>query len=172
MTKIINLFAGPGAGKSTTAAMLFARMKLLGYNCELITEFAKTLTWQGRQKVLVSNQAYVFAKQLHYLDSVVGQVDYIVTDSPILLSAIYAPTTYPTSFQPFVLDIFNRYSNINFFIQRAKPYNPVGRNQTEGEAAEIDSKISIYLYNLNIFHHRILGDENAALKILEIIKKT
>jgi adenylate kinase family enzyme len=30
--KVINLFAGPGAGKSTTAAALFSKMKWKGYN--------------------------------------------------------------------------------------------------------------------------------------------
>ncbi len=168
MTKIINLFAGPGSGKSTTAALLFGKMKLAGYNCELVTEFAKRLTWESRKSAL-NNQAYVFGKQLHYLDNIVGQVDYIITDSPILLSAIYKPEIYPKTFIPFVLDIFNYYNNINFFIRRIKPYNPIGRNQTEDEAKLIDDKIYNFLHKKNIDFLTVLGDERAPQKILDYI---
>ena len=41
---IINLFGGPGTGKSTGAAYIFAKLKMCGVNCELITEFAKDMT--------------------------------------------------------------------------------------------------------------------------------
>jgi len=40
-TKVINLFAGPGAGKSTTAAGLFAEMKRANVDVELVTEYVK-----------------------------------------------------------------------------------------------------------------------------------
>ncbi len=46
--KVINLWAGPGAGKSTTAAGLFNLMKIRGYNVELVTEFAKEMVYEGR----------------------------------------------------------------------------------------------------------------------------
>ena len=34
-TLVVNLFGGPGSGKSTGAAYVFARLKMLGYNAEL-----------------------------------------------------------------------------------------------------------------------------------------
>ena len=37
MTKYINIFGGPGVGKSTTAALLFAEMKKSGLKAKLIT---------------------------------------------------------------------------------------------------------------------------------------
>jgi adenylate kinase family enzyme len=170
MTKIINLFGGPGSGKSTTAARLFSEMKLEGYNVELVTEFAKQLTWQKRHNILENNQAYVHAKQLHYLDSVVGQVDYIVTDSPTLLSAIYMPPRYPPSFEEFVQDIFFEYDNINFIINRVKDYNPIGRNQTEAEAKVIDNAIKCYLIEIGTTFKEIDGNKNAATEILNYVK--
>jgi hypothetical protein len=42
--KVINLWAGPGAGKSTTAAGLFL-MKLTGRRVELVTEYAKEVVY-------------------------------------------------------------------------------------------------------------------------------
>lgn len=83
--KVINLLSGPGAGKSTTAAGLFYQMKLKGINVELITEYAKDMTWEERYNTL-SNQLYIFAKQYSRQLRVKNKVDYIVTDSPLLLS--------------------------------------------------------------------------------------
>ena len=40
-TLVINLFGGPGCGKSTTMARLFADLKARGYNVEMVSEFAK-----------------------------------------------------------------------------------------------------------------------------------
>lgn len=40
-TIIVNLFAGPGAGKSTGAAYIFSKLKLAGIDCEYVSEFAK-----------------------------------------------------------------------------------------------------------------------------------
>ena len=41
MTKIINLFGGPGIGKSTQAAGLYYEMKKLNMNVEMPYEFPK-----------------------------------------------------------------------------------------------------------------------------------
>lgn len=35
-TLVVNLFAGPGAGKSTGAAYIFSKLKMLGYDCEYV----------------------------------------------------------------------------------------------------------------------------------------
>lgn len=50
MTKVINLYGGPGTGKSSTAGMLFAHLKLRGVNCEYVQEYAKDAAWEGRPK--------------------------------------------------------------------------------------------------------------------------
>ncbi len=38
MKKIICLYGGPGAGKSTTAAGVYHHLKMLGFNCEMNRE--------------------------------------------------------------------------------------------------------------------------------------
>lgn len=45
-TLIVNLVAGPGTGKSTTMAGVFYKLKSLGIDCEMVTEFAKELVWE------------------------------------------------------------------------------------------------------------------------------
>lgn len=88
-TTVINLFGGSGVGKSTVAALLFARMKILGLHVELVREYVKLWAWSGRQ-VRKEDQIYLLGKQSAYESMLYGKVDYIVTDSPILLAGVYA----------------------------------------------------------------------------------
>ena len=87
-TKIINFFGGPGVGKSTTATGLFSWMKQQGYSVEYVSEFAKELSWEGSTSQL-ENQAHVFAEQFRRQWRLIDQVDYVITDSPLLLSSVY-----------------------------------------------------------------------------------
>ena len=81
MTKYINIFGGPGAGKSTTAALLFAEMKSGGFKVELVTEVAKDFVWEDRSTTL-SIQPYITIKQHRNLVRLKGKVDYVITDAP------------------------------------------------------------------------------------------
>lgn len=49
---VINLFGAPGAGKSVASAYIFSKLKMKNINCELVTEFAKDLTWEKREFAL------------------------------------------------------------------------------------------------------------------------
>lgn len=82
MTKVINLFAGPGAGKSTTAAALFVLMKTEGYKVELVTEYAKELVYAEDWETL-NWQPAVTKEQDARQRRLVGKVDWIITDSPL-----------------------------------------------------------------------------------------
>lgn len=157
---VVNLFGGPGCGKSTTAAGLFYKMKLDKHRVELVQEYAKDLTWEKRYGAL-ENQAYVFAKQLQRLHRLEGQVDIAITDSPLLLSIMYTPPGYPSSFCPFVLDMIRRYNNLNYMLTREKEYQQYGRTQTEDEAKEIDHK-TINVLDATMMKFRFIkGDETA-----------
>lgn len=148
-TKIVNLYGGPGTGKSTLAALVFARLKMDGKSVELVTEFAKDLVWEGRSFTL-ENQLYVLAKQHHRIHRLMGKVEYIVTDSPILLSIIYAKDA-TRLFEQFILELNSRMDTRNFLLQRAdRPYDSAGRNQTLEEAIEIDKDIEALLYQNSI----------------------
>ena len=49
-TIIVNLFGGPGTGKSTGAAYIFSQLKLAGIDCEFVSEFAKDKVWERRSE--------------------------------------------------------------------------------------------------------------------------
>lgn len=147
-TKIINLFAGPGSGKSTNMAFIFGLLKKAGVNGEMATEFAKDKVWEESFGVFKS-QPYVFGKQFHKVNRLVDKTEAVVTDSPILLSVTYDNTSLQ-HFTPVVVEAFRSFDNMNYFIRRTKKYNPNGRMQTEDEAKVIDMQIYDMLHNYNI----------------------
>lgn len=138
---VVNLTGAPGAGKSTGAAYVFSQLKMRGINCELVTEYAKDKVWEEDTAAL-NNQAYVFGHQLFRLTKLEGKVDVVITDSPILLSIIYNKDMkrLGPAFTEVVKNCFTSFDNINFFIHRVKPYNPIGRLQT-GESDKLSEEI-------------------------------
>jgi len=170
---IVNIFGGPGSGKSTTAAGVFNKLKLTGVNCEIVTEFAKDLTWKKDLNSL-KNQIYIFGQQHDRMFHLKEQVDVIITDSPIIMGLIY--TDYDKvspSFEQLVVDEFNRpeAENLNIFIKRVKPYNPSGRNQTEEEAKEKDQDIINLFNKYQINVSFVNGDEDADFIISQEVLK-
>lgn len=147
--KVINLFAGPGTGKSTTAAGLFSLMKDAGFRIELVTEFAKDCVWDG----VMPNQLLIAGQQLHRLQRLIGKVDYVVTDSPLLLSAVYAERKgYPVGLVNTIVTIFKTFVNVNFLLRRDpnRGYDPVGRQQTADEARRIDAEVEDLLVRFRV----------------------
>lgn len=147
MTTVINMLAGPGAGKSTTSAQLFVDMKNLGLKVELVQEYVKQWAWDDRQITDVDS-FYITCKQLANEARLYNKVDYVITDSPIILHWYY-DQKYNNSdiIRKLTEDFYIRtseVSRVNVWIDRDKPYQKHGRFQTEDEAKLIDTE----LYNL------------------------
>ena len=140
---VINLFGGPGCGKSTTMARLFADLKAMGYNVEMVSEFAKDLVYEQRQETM-KDELYIFAKQHHRLFRVADKVDIIITDRPLLLTNIYAKLYLPedefrNDLVRLVRTTFNNFRNINILLNRnGIQYQTEGRLQNLEESKEID----------------------------------
>lgn len=151
MTKVINLFAGPGTGKSTAAAAIFSELKQRGVNAELVTEVAKDAAWEKRSKKFFMAQQYIYGKQSWRMERVRDEVDVIVTDCPLMLGTVYMPDDFPIpSLRTTIREDFDRYDNLNIFLARSKAFNPKGRNQDYQEAVELDHKIKKMLLDNNI----------------------
>lgn len=150
-TTVINLFGGSGCGKSTTAALLFARMKLKGLHVELVREYVKYWAWNDR-KVREWDQLYLLGKQSAYESMLYGKVDYIVTDSPILLAGMYQEfrSSGKDTYVRDAAEAFMEHAEsegveyLNFMLTRTKPFDPRGRWETQEQAIELD----LFIHNM------------------------
>jgi len=172
---VVNLFGVPSAGKSTGAAYIFSRLKMNGVNAELITEFAKDKVWENNEEVF-KNQAYLFGKQSFRMSRCKDKVDVIVTDSPLPLSIFYnQDEVLGEDFNNTVMNVFNSYSNLNYLLLRVKPYNPVGRHQTEEESDKLKEPMVALLNNRKIQYTEhpgsLEGYDAIVTQVLEYLNK-
>ena len=166
---VVNFFGPPGCGKSTTAAALFSYLKMSDVNCELVTEYAKDEVW-NESKHTLSYQPYVFGQQAWRIERLRNKVDVVVTDSPIVLSTIYASPETPQCFHDYVIWEHNRTESLNFFLKRVKKFNPVGRHHSEAESDALSDVITEKLKSAGIVFHEVLtGDGTAPVKAFGVV---
>lgn len=152
--RVINILAGPGAGKSTLASGLYYRAKCRGWNAELVTEVAKDLVWEERNAAL-ANQAYVFGRQVQRIERLKDRVDLVITDSPFLLSAIYAPKDYPVEWEAVVVKLWKSYSNYVALLERGPWFDERGRVHNLEMSLEIDRRIAALLVKHDITYTQV-----------------
>lgn len=168
---VVNLFGAPGAGKSTGAAYIFSKLKMLGINTELVTEFAKDKAWENNMEAL-SDQIYVFGEQHYRINRCANKVDVIITDSPLLLSVVYNQSNLlKEEFNHFVANVFQSYHSINYFIERTKPYSQSGRLQTKAESDRLSRSIEAVLLNYHVEYRKVTGSVSEYDKIIDDIRK-
>ncbi len=169
-TLIVSIFGGPGAGKSSFAHGLMYELKVTGINCELSSEYAKDIFYEESPTKL-DNQIYVFGKQLHRIKRILGKVDVIVTDAP-LLHSIHYDSSNSIHFKELVLEEHNKLNNFNIWLERKHDYNPNGRFQDETGAQEISNSIERILTKNNIeLYYYDATRENLRIVSEKIIEK-
>jgi hypothetical protein len=165
MAIVINLFAGPGVGKITNAAKIFADLKMKGINCEMALEFAKDKVWEESFRTM-DDQIYIFGKQFHRIWRLKDKVDVIICDSPLPISIVYDKEN-SKAFHELIMEQFNKFSNLNFYLKRSAVYQESGRVQTEEEAKKIDKVVEGILIDYKI-PFVTLDIDNAAKDIVDI----
>lgn len=152
-TTIINIYAGPGAGKSTTAASVFAVMKTVGYSVELITEWVKEQCWRG-EPIDDFEDLYITTSQLRRESACYGKVEYIVTDSPIGLGAVFERMHPKPGDRHPMLDMVREIEKrqdyagikrVNCLLKRSKPFQQAGRYHTEEQSRQVDRHCEEFL---------------------------
>lgn len=182
MSKIVNLFGGPGIGKSSIAAGITYKLKKKHITCDNPYEFPKALAWDNNNEA-IKDQLFVLANQHRGIVKSFGKVDYIVLDSPILLSLVYRSvykgneypaTLYETDhFDNLVLDIHNQYDSINIVLERTDGnHNDKERYQSLEESQELDNKIEETLIKNNIPYQKVKVGKNTVKEIMKILGKS
>lgn len=176
-TFVINIIGAPGVGKTTISALLFAKLKLCGYVCEYVQEYAKKLVWMKDFDTL-NNQYHVTKKQFELLQQINGHVDFIVTDGPLIHGIYYNKYNKDNisnidKTEKYILDCFNKFNNINIVLDRIdrvnRKYETEGRIQTEDEAKDIDIVLK-HLLKINLIKYKNYpAEENSIQNIIDFI---
>ena len=149
--KVINFFGAPGVGKTRQTFLLTAMFKQAQVDGEASLEFVKEYIHSNSEHLL-AYQNFIFAQQERQLRILENsrEVEFAVTDAPLVLSAFYQPENYPVFFKDLVFEIFNGYENINFFIHRNHPYSHQGRVHDEESSNLVSRKMKAFLINNNV----------------------
>lgn len=177
-TVIANLYGAPGAGKSTGSAYIFGQLKMNNISVELVREFVKDKIYEKSEGVF-NDQVYILGKQHFRQTNVKGNVDVIITDCPLIVQAYYTDKykfPYADELRQLVLKLYSLENNINYFVNRDKPYNPDGRFQTEADSDSISGNLKEYLDNLGIEYKEINGNitdyDSVVADIIKIVRGT
>jgi adenylate kinase family enzyme len=169
----INLYGGPGVGKSTLAALLYGWLRQQKFNAELAQEWIKTWVYQGKQMESF-DYVYTFAKQLHTEDGLLrAGVNIVVTDSPIYLQCMYAlhhKMKAANELWRIAKRFEETYPSVNFFVDRGEyaVYEQAGRYETLAQAVEMDKFIVTCLHEWHVpFKHVRAGSLDQVLVELD-----
>jgi hypothetical protein len=168
LTRVINFWSGPGAGKSTTKAGVFFLLKAAGEKAAQIEEYA-TERSVAEDWATLANQRKIMLKQEARQRRFRGKVNWIVSDSPLALSVLYGQGEFATQeFHEEVWSLFNSYENVNIWIDRVKPYQRYARHHDEHEARDLDGRLRAIAGDRIDF--TVQGDEDAPAKVMEFLR--
>lgn len=150
--KIINLFGGPGSGKTTLAYYLAYRFKQAGFRAELVGEAAREIIYDrnppttgGTAAQLIDNQFLIIGLQSERIQRLFRHgVEVAIADSPLLMGLMYVDDpSMRTALKLAIRRFEEGYPHqLNVRMQRTPgKYDQESRAQTEHEAMVLDEKI-------------------------------
>jgi RecA/RadA recombinase len=179
-TTIINVYGGPGVGKSTSAAYLYYKLKANGENAELVREYVKDWAWEGR-KFSAYDEIYFLGKQVRHESMLFGKVDWIITDAPVYMTAYYASLYCSSQLAHGIAQAAQAFykqaeedghQHIHVMLKRIKPYQADGRYQDEEQALNIDRGVAEMLERFRVPIINSAPEEVALINVLETLRLT
>ena len=140
----INLYGGPGIGKSTVAALVFAELKLKAFNVEITHEYAKELVYEGfdLKKADKTFQYRILMEQVRRELIFQNKVDFLISDSPLLLNAYYNGD--PGAIH--LARINEQEKDLHFYLLRShEHFESKGRSHSHKQSVGIDNNMLKFL---------------------------
>ena len=158
----INLYGAPSSGKSTLAGQIFAELKGNNKNVVFVQEYAKELVYQGvdMRTLKEADRVFILGEQLRRESIFEGQVDYLVTDSPLLLTAFYHQDPEGKEDWSYGRDIALRHltnKEFHFWLEPTENFEKEGRSHSKNESLLINYNLKKYLEDMKINLHIIKG---------------
>lgn len=170
LTRVLNFISGPCGGKSTVKAGTFFHLKISGFRAAQVEEYATERSVSQDWKAL-SDQRHITWEQAERQRRFLGHVDWILTDSPLLLGCVYGQGEFAQpQFHKEVVDLFDSYENVNVWLDRpAGAYQTYGRHHSEQEAKAVDEKLLSLMGDR--IHFRTTADENTPQRVVKFLQE-
>lgn len=133
----------------------------------MASEFAKDLFWDDSNAW--KDQLYVFANQWRMIDRVLCRTDYVICDSPPILSLFYN-RPHSDAFVQLVLEKCSQFDTSLFLLKRAVPYDSIGRRETEAESDMLHDEMVEWLELHGMKHEMVESTVDGWKSILERLK--
>lgn len=186
MSILVGLCGGPSSGKTTLARALTNELGLKGKNAEHVHEYARQHIAQCDRSTVnnprdLLHQAVILPKQMEWEDAVPEIVEFVISDSPILIHSVYTQ----------MMTDFNDHNQKMFYLQHYQTllehkhrydyifYLPPGdiefvadglRKQDAERARNIGDRIRSFLVFHGLEFHTITGSvEERVQKCVEIL---
>lgn len=147
MSILINLFGGPGAGKTTLAHGIVYEFRMHGIEADIATEYPKELIYDRINPASI-NQYTILAEQFKKIERVLRACTVVVCECPLLLCAEYDMGKrhifqMVKDYETYLKDTYKT-STYNYFVDRIVPYTTTNRVHTEKQAIDIDRRLLGY----------------------------
>jgi hypothetical protein len=169
---VVNLYGSPHAGKTVAATSLFAQLKKHHVSVELVSEFAKDCVIE-ENKMALENQLFIWSNQQYKIFCGYKHAQITVTDSPILLGAIYNRDA-SVSLLSVIVEEYHKYNNFNIFLELdpKHPYSMSGRIHSFTESMSIQNELRdlLEVNDIPYINYNDATEEEIVQLILESIQ--
>ena len=184
-SKVVEFLGAPGSGKTTLAHTVFSWLKTTGSNSVFVSEVATDWINQGK---LPEDQFLVSAEQNHRLYNMLGQYEYIVMDTSLLLGCYYIDMPHSLkkyreisddslqnaiwSYKATLQYLHTIYDNITIFKElQDYPHSMVGRIHDKKQSQQIEYDLKNLLTSLTV-PYTIANDIETCKKIICPVQTT
>lgn len=164
---VVNVFGGPGVGKTTTAARIFTALKMRAIDSELIDEVARTCIQTGQLGAL-EIQPYLFGQSLYRLKTTARNTDVVIMDAPLLLNPIYDKRQSP-GLRALCWEEHQLFPNLNIVLDRPNhvKHSMVGRIHDLDQSENLHNDIVRFLDEIKLPYVRMRADDGGVEQIAD-----